>query len=282
MIRDLSTTLRAMLTQPGLPSELSTTQVVFDRPVAQFNPSQSTINLFLFDIRENVELREYEPTVSRRNGEAIIYRPPMRVDCSYLITAWPVGGSEVALQEHLLLSQVLQVFSRYPTIPKPFLQGSLQSGADESLPIPLSVTGSATSRQSTEFWTSLGIPVRAYLVVTTTIALDLNDVQPEPVPLVTSHAIAVGGMTAGSAQEQSFQIGGQIRLADQKPLAAAQVTLLEQNQTTQSDSAGLYQFAAIPAGTYTLQVQSPDGTSQQFPLTVPALNARSFDMQLNS
>ncbi len=210
MIRDLSETLRAILTQSKQPQELTTAQVVFDRPVAQFNPSQSAINLFLFDIRENAELRSYEPMVSRSNGQAIIRRPPMRVDCSYLVTAWAVGGSEVALQEHLLLSQVLQVFSRYPTIPDNFLQGSLKSASDEPLPVPLSVAVPTASRQPIEFWTSLGIPVRAYLVVTATIALDLNDTQPTMLPLVINHAIALQDLGAGSSEERNFQIAGHI------------------------------------------------------------------------
>ncbi len=281
MIRDLSATLRAILTQPGLPPELAATQVLFDRPVAQFNPSQSAINLFLFDIRENTELRNCEPTVTYSDGQAIIHRPPLRVDCSYLVTAWAVGGAEVALQEHLLLSQVLQVFSRYPNIPGTFLQGSLKTSTDQSLSIPLSVAVPITTRQPTEFWTSLGIPVRAYLIVTATIALEPDDYRPTKLPLVTSHAIGFQQMGAGASQDRSFQLGGQIRLANHQPLVAAQVTLLESGQTTQTDQAGLYQFSAVPAGTYTLQIQPTNGAVKQVPLTVPAIGKRPFDVQLN-
>jgi phage antirepressor YoqD-like protein len=57
MIRDLSQTLRAILTQPGLPAELAAAQIAFDRPTEQFNPSQTTVDLFLFDVQENKELR---------------------------------------------------------------------------------------------------------------------------------------------------------------------------------------------------------------------------------
>jgi len=64
LIRDLTETLEAFLNQPGLPTELSNAQISFDRPSDPFNPGQPTINLFLFDIQENVEL----PATSRSSG----------------------------------------------------------------------------------------------------------------------------------------------------------------------------------------------------------------------
>ncbi|WNZ27741.1 DUF4255 domain-containing protein [Leptolyngbya sp. NK1-12] len=219
MIDDLSKTLSTVLTTAGA-HQLTTALISFDRPTAQFNPQQTAINLFLFDIRENVELRSNEPIVTRSDTQATIRRPPMRVDCSYLVTAWAVGGTEVALQEQLLLSQVLQVLARHPTIPPSYLQGSLKrasatlanrvvnsSNVDpsgEPSPVPLSVAVPAASRQPTEFWTSLGIPVRACLVVTATIALDLNDPIPNTFPLVISHAIELGTIAGDTVSKKTF------------------------------------------------------------------------------
>jgi hypothetical protein len=165
MIRALSETLQAILDQPGLPNELAEAEVVFDRPVAQFNPQKTCINLFLYDIRENLELRNNESTVERQNGQAIIRRPTLRVACTYLVTAWVVGGTEVALQEHRLLSQIFQVLSRYDTIPEPFLQGDLQG---QEPPLPMIVTSADGLKNPAEFWTSLGTPLRASLAVSVT------------------------------------------------------------------------------------------------------------------
>ena len=120
MINELSETLRALLDDPALAAafpELAAAQVVFDRPAEQFNPSQTTIDLFLYDVREDMELRSNEPVVERLNGRAVIKRPPLRVACSYLLTAWAVGGGELPLQEQKILSQALMVLARYPTIP---------------------------------------------------------------------------------------------------------------------------------------------------------------------
>jgi hypothetical protein len=120
MIRDLSLTLQALLDDPALATdfpELFAAQIVFDRPSDGFNPNVPTIDLFLFDVRENLELRSAEPLAVRSNRQFSLTQPPLRVACSYLVTAWAAGGGDLPLQEQRLLSQTLQVLARYPSIP---------------------------------------------------------------------------------------------------------------------------------------------------------------------
>lgn len=109
MLDDLSLTLK-MLLQGAWRNGLSSALIAFDRPGEEFEPRQTTIDLYLYDIRENLELRSNEPVIARHNSQVTINRPPLRVACSYLVTAWQVGlvGDEAALLEHKLLSQVLQ------------------------------------------------------------------------------------------------------------------------------------------------------------------------------
>ncbi len=187
MIRDISQTLKKILTQPGLPSELAAAQIVFDRPSETFNPQRTTIDLFLYDIRENVELRDNEPIITRSNGQATIRPPPLRVASSYLVTAWPVGGQELPLQEHRLLSQVLQVLSHYPTIPASFLQGSL---AGQEPPLPMVAMHPDALKNLSEFWTSLGNRLRPSLTVTVTIGMDVF--MREVAPVVITEEIRLG------------------------------------------------------------------------------------------
>jgi hypothetical protein len=194
MIRNLSETLQAMLDDAELENsfpELAAAQVAFERPSEQFAPSQATVNLFLFDIRENTELRAKEPVVERRNGEAFIRRPPMRVDCSYLVTAWIAGGAgpKPVLEEHELLGQAMQLFARYPTVPEKFLRGGLKG---QGLPLPLSVGGTKVGelKDPADFWTALGNKLRPSLVVTVT--LELQTAEPETAPLVSTSRLRVG------------------------------------------------------------------------------------------
>lgn len=198
MIRDLSETLQAILDDPLLGKQqpfqkLVEAQVAFERPSEQFNPSQTTLNLFLFDIRENVELRDKEPVVARGgDGKASIRRPPLRVDCSYLLTAWAVGstGPERVLEEHELLGMALQVLARYPTIEERFLRGSLKQ---QGRPMPLRVGGidREEMKDTAGFWTALGNKLRPALVVTATLEL-LTSTQADEAPLVTQGRLRLG------------------------------------------------------------------------------------------
>jgi hypothetical protein len=92
MIRDLSETLKGILQDPSVPPELAAADILFDRPSDPFTLTKTTMDLFLYDVRENTELRSNEHVVERRNNQSIIHPAPLRLNCSYLVTAWPVGG----------------------------------------------------------------------------------------------------------------------------------------------------------------------------------------------
>lgn len=274
MIRDLSQTLAAILTQPGLPAELAAAQIVFDRPVESFNPQQTVINVFLYDVRENLELRNNEPTIERdsNSGQAVIVRPPMRIDCTYLITAWPFGGTELALQEHRLLSQVLQLLSRYRTIPEQFLQGSLKG---QKPPLPLTISSVDGLKNPAEFWTALGTPLRSALATTITISLEAladANMPPETYKLVQETGLHL--------EQDHFVIEGEVQDINYQPVAEVPVQLVELGQTATTKTDGYYSFRFIPAGVYTLQVTPSTGEPQNFPVTVPPLSAGRYKLRL--
>jgi Pvc16 N-terminal domain/Carboxypeptidase regulatory-like domain len=277
MINDLSLTLRAILDDPGLTAtfpELAAAQIVFDRPAETFSPTQTTVDLFLYDIRENLELRDNEPTIERRNGQVITRRPPLRVACSYLVTAWPVGGGELPLQEHLLLSQVLQVLSSYPTIPTRFLQGSL---VGQEPPLPMVVLHPDALKNISEFWTSLGNKLRPSLTLTATIGM--NTLAPETAPMVITWETSLQKVNLPATQETSFGIGGQVIDNANVPVVGATVTLVERDVTTTTDAAGYFTLSALTSGSYTLRVQS-GATTRNVNITVPAVTGTNYNVQL--
>ena len=287
MIRDLSLVLRKILETSPLSSrfsELAQAQISFEHPSETFSPGQTTVNLFLYDIRENLELRSNEPSLEMRDGQAIIHNPPKRIACSYLITAWPIGEGELPLQEHRLLSQVLQVFSAYPTIPETFLEGTLLAGQEPDLPM---VTAQMDGLQSTaEFWTALGNQLRPSITVTVTIAIK-ELWEPEPTPIVITIDMQLGLQIASSseqlipaAEQRFFRIGGRVTDADNQPVVGATVVLLERNLRAATDENGNYSIGAITRGDYTLRVQLED-LAQEVNITVPVETTTSnYNLQL--
>jgi hypothetical protein len=275
MIRDLSLTLQAILDDPALApefKELAAAQVVFDRPSEQFSPSQTTIDLFLYDMRENMELRSNEPVIERNNGTATIHRPPLRVACSYLITAWPVGGTDLPLQEHRLLSQALEVLSRYPMIPASFLIGKLIGQAP---PLPMMTSQADGLKNPAEFWTAIGNKLRPSLAVTVTISM--QPFAPVTAKVVTEAEIRVGERTAADKKAiasatliDAFRIGGRVTDAKDAPVAQANVSIIETGLSTITDPDGLYSIGMLRAGTFTLRVESGSKVVNMS-ITVPAV-----------
>jgi len=284
MIRDLSLTLQAILDDPALAAsfpELAAAQIVFDRPVESFNPSQTSIDLFLYEIREDMELRSNEPTITRTNNTATIKPPPLRVICSYLVTAWPTSGADLALQEHQLLGQVLQVLSRYPKIPAPFLRGQL---IGQEPPLPMMTARADGTKNPWEFWAAIGNKMRASIMVTVTIGMDIFP--PVTGPIVITEEVRLGERTAAdeeeiilSTRQVSFHIGGRVRGVGNAPVGGATVSLVETGFSTQTGADGSYILGSIRAGTYTLRVQS-GATTKDVTVTVPVSTGNNYDVQL--
>ena len=72
MFHSLDTTLKSILDDTSAPLLVRDAEVAFDRPSESYNPPRNTINLFLYDIRENVELRNNESVIERQNGHVTI------------------------------------------------------------------------------------------------------------------------------------------------------------------------------------------------------------------
>ncbi len=115
VISDLDKTLKQLFQSEfgtTLPFDLS-----FAIPDKNFTPvskTQTTLDCYLYEINEDRELRSVAPIVQRNiDGTIDKTLPPPRIKLSYCITAWspaqPTPDGEPQLDEHTLLSQVLEV-----------------------------------------------------------------------------------------------------------------------------------------------------------------------------
>ncbi|NTV63530.1 MAG: DUF4255 domain-containing protein [Oscillochloris sp.] len=188
MINDLDDTLKTLLTRelPSLFGQVTNrVSISFDAPGAQFPPQAvtlPTVNLFLYDVRENRDLRSNEWISDRQdNGMVLRKRAPVRVDCAYLITSWASDGTvNPAQDEHRMLGLVMRALLRFPKLPANVLQGSLQ-GQEPDLP---TTALQANNLQSLgEFWQALGGKPRAALSYTITISLDPYEAVDAPIVL---------------------------------------------------------------------------------------------------
>ncbi len=185
MIDDLDRTMEQLL-QHGLPQDIvDQVTISFATPDDQFPPTAVTlpaIDLFLYDIRENRELRNNDWIITRRSdGSVDKQRPPVRVECSYLVTTWANASSTTpALDEHRLLGEVMMVLLRHPTIPAGILQGSLQG---QEPPLPAITLHPGRLQSMGEFWQALGGKPKAALNYAVTMGAEIFS--PVEAPVVT-------------------------------------------------------------------------------------------------
>jgi hypothetical protein len=198
MIHDLDRTLAVLLQRELQADFAEQVQISFAAPDDQFPPQSVTlpaIDLFLYDVRENLDLRDSEASIERRSDATAVYQPaPVRVDTSYLITAWPSPNvANPSEDEHRLLGEVMRSLLRYRVLPGEVLRGELSS---QALPLPVSTLQPGRLQSLGEFWQALGGKPKAALNYTVTLAVDVAS--PRQVKLVTDKVVKVR-MENGSA-----------------------------------------------------------------------------------
>ncbi len=291
MIDDLSKTLKHLLSseaqkEPKLFPYLAEAKIEFVRPVKDYAPKPpQTVCLFLYDIRENRELRTNEPLRVISNGQPSMTRPPLRVDCSYLVTAWPTEATspndkdldketarDMGLLEQLLLSEVLQVLSRYPVIPAELLQGKLRNPEQEYAPPMITARAEGLTNIS-EFWTAIGSNLRPSLHVKATISMQTAEAKPDGKP-VTERVF--------KERPSAFDVEGKIRDEKGATVSGARVTIQELGLSTTSNRRGRFHFSRVPLGKYELRVNWRSGgevKSKRVDINVPAA-AGAYDLEL--
>ena len=100
MISDLDESIKQLLIKKGqLGSEVD---ITYETPDREWSASLSkpTINLYLYDIRENLDLRSMEWIVSKTSNNMATKRVnARRINLSYLVTVW---ANNVEDQHNLL------------------------------------------------------------------------------------------------------------------------------------------------------------------------------------
>ncbi|SNS15381.1 Carboxypeptidase regulatory-like domain-containing protein [Geodermatophilus saharensis] len=250
MFADLDATLRAILDDPAAPAPVRAAEVSFDPPDRDFTPGQATVNLFLHEVVENRGLRETGPFVERDGpGEAAGYRftaPPLRVDCTYLVTAWSARTREEKTEEeHTLLGTALLWLARFVVVDDRFLQGTL---ADPPQPYPLSLTVAQTREHpgAGEFWSALGVAPRPAFSLTVTVSLQPVEDEAEFPAVQEIHPVMVS--------RTDPVLTGRVLDAALAPVPGAQVTVVEAGRDTTADATGRFTVAGLAFRRYTLRV----------------------------
>jgi len=168
VIHEVDESLRLMMRNEALQG--ADIEILFETPTKEWASRRNTptIDVFLYDIREDIGRRE-EGVIDVRNEDGKVVnrrRPPRYYKLSYLVTAWTQRPED----EHRLLSACMAAFLKHGELPKELLVGSLQElglaiMVNIALPPP-------QDRSISDIWTALGGELKPSLDIVTLVAVD--------------------------------------------------------------------------------------------------------------
>ena len=188
MFYEVDEALRALVrAEVAGPAEV---EVAFDAPTREWAARRNspTINLYLYDIREDLRRRERGLINTYDDNGAVVDRrqPPRHFKVTYLITAWTQRPED----EHRLLSSLLYAFLRNETLPAELLSGRL---AELELPVELSVAlPPPEDRSFADVWSALGGELKPSLDVVVTAPADGGRRFPAGPPVEEGLAVGLG------------------------------------------------------------------------------------------
>ncbi|MDN5768107.1 MAG: Pvc16 family protein [Humibacillus sp.] len=179
MISEIDEALRSLVRAEAIAG--SDLDVVFDAPTKDWAARRNapTINLYLYDVREDVRRREQGWRETRGVDGVVTSRRPMprHFKLSYLVTAWTQRPED----EHRLLSELLRCFVRQDVVPAEFLTGSL---AEPGVEIPLTVAlPPPEDRAFADVWSALGGELKPSLDVVLVAPIDVGVPRPAGPPV---------------------------------------------------------------------------------------------------
>ncbi|MCA9936572.1 MAG: DUF4255 domain-containing protein [Ardenticatenaceae bacterium] len=275
MIADLDKTLEKLLIAE-IPIKNGEIDIKFDQPGREWSAklSRPTVNLFLFDVRENNVLRQHQwEKIVAANGpinnrQAQLKRTPFRIDCHYIITVWAADPQD----EHRLLSRVMLALFRHPKLPKAHLIGEMK---EQPFDLQTRLASHDRLTNPAELWGSLDNELRPSVSLIVTLAMDPWAIVSTPVVRVrtlrTGQTLTLPQTTevVPETTETRIRIGGTVQKADQ-PQEGIQVALKGTGFISTTDEDGRFQFGSMLPGDYILLAWPPEGKPIERPISVPS------------
>ncbi|KQO96740.1 DUF4255 domain-containing protein [Leifsonia sp. Leaf264] len=174
--------------------------VVLDAPTTEWAARRNapTVNLFLYDIREDTRKRETGFLEERDEKGIVISRTPAPryYKLSYLVTAWTQRPDD----EHRLLDALIRCFLRYDAIPEALVvetlaETGLQASMSVALPPP-------EDRAFADVWSSLGGELKPSLDVVVTAPISTGIVYRVGPPVTGGVSSDFEWMGVGAAENR--------------------------------------------------------------------------------
>jgi hypothetical protein len=277
MIADLDESIKQLLVT-DMPIKNGEIDVKFDQPKREWSAklTKPTVNFFLYDLRENVELRQtqYQKMINGnpRDNIATLKKTPHRIDCYYMMTSWAAEAED----EHRLMTRSLMSLFRHPVLPEHILVGAMQN---PKFPIQTHLARHDKLTNPAEVWSALDNEMRPSICYSLTLALDpWSEVTGPIVRTLTLRAGQTSTLPVyqeldeGAVDFDYTYIGGTVRNAAKEyaPEAGLNVAIKGTGRFDTTDESGQFTLGGLPPGKYTLVVWPAKGKPKEKKITIPA------------
>ena len=296
MIADVDEVLRKLLSRE-IDIKGNEIDINFDMPKREWSSrlSKPTINLFLYDIRENLRLRGSEQyrTIQRDDGTSEIRRNPVRISLRYLMTAWVKEAED----EHILLSNALMGFFRNPFVPDDLLPESMRN---QPSPVPIEVANFPNEHgpmeKFSELWGVLDNELHPATLVIVTVSMDpykpliVKQVKSREMRFVQDQANGRATPNGGGpAPEESkmvvtrasskayWAVAGKL-ISEKYDLSTLSAVLVEKQAPLSIDAGGNFSLHGIVEGEYHIDILFNKKVLKRQKILVPAPDG--YDIQV--
>jgi hypothetical protein len=271
MISELDEIIKQLLIKNGK-LDHGEVDIKFETPDREWSASLSkpTINLYLYDIRENHELRGTEWIIENHaDNTATKRKNARRINLSYLVTVWTNNIED----QHSLLWRVLATLIRYPVLPREYLIGQL--ARQEYAVITHAAQPDGLFNNPADFWAALDNEIKPSFNYIVTLPLDPEIAFTSAITRTSSLAVK----RPETEPEMLISISGVVHLKGnpEKVFSEAVVIAREANMTSRTNEKGQYSFSRIPPGKQTFQVIIKGEKPKLINITVPDKN---YDIEI--
>jgi len=288
MLHEIDQSLRNMLVAEFKETEQRLIQgedqvLVGAPPAADFKPKKPTLNLFLHDVHESPNLRNFSFETKPSSDEWEVGRSlkPTHVNASFLITS----HAEDAMTEHRLLGETLGILLRHPFVAEKHLVGSLQPFKDEAMKLSIAQRDHFAHGDGAKVWQATGQPLRPFIGLVVAAMFDPFDTR-----LVKRVREAIFGLAQhvhpeGEERQMSVhrvRIGAAGMVSDAEsgaPLVDVKVSLEGRPESTLTDASGVFFFRNLPVGRHKIRFEKAPFLAREEETVTPPIG-RANEMPL--
>ncbi len=252
-------------------------------PEDSTKPKKPVLNLFLHDLHESPNLRNFAFENRPQEDEWTVGRSlkPTHLNLSFIITA----HAEDAMTEHRLLGEALGILMRKPVVATKHLVGSLQPYKEEAMKLSIAQRDHYAHGDSAKVWQATNLTLRPFIGLV--VAAMFDPYETKLVRRVREAIFSLGQEPHPQGEKRQMDLhrvrvgaaGMVVDSASGNPLVDVKVSVEGRPESTLTDASGVFFFRNLPVGRHKLTFTKGTYRTMEMEAVTPPIG-RSNEMEL--